>query len=99
MEKFVAIIMAVFAVPLLVGGAYLLSLGGSPYYLIRWHCHANDSIFIVQKTLERLRGLRDIYRCNTNMGALGIWILLVGPSNSLGLPTHLWRADAIPMGL
>lgn len=33
MEKFVAIIMAVFAVPLLVGGAYLLSLGGSPYYL------------------------------------------------------------------
>ncbi|AAZ19087.1 quinoprotein glucose dehydrogenase [Psychrobacter arcticus 273-4] len=33
MEKFVAIIMAVFAAPLLIGGAYLLSLGGSPYYL------------------------------------------------------------------
>ena len=33
MEKLVAIIMAVFAVPLLIGGAYLLSLGGSPYYL------------------------------------------------------------------
>lgn len=33
MEKFVAIIMAVFAVPLLIGGAYLLSLGGSPFYL------------------------------------------------------------------
>ena len=34
MEKFVAIIMAIFAAPLLIGGAYLLSLGGSPYYLI-----------------------------------------------------------------
>ncbi|MEN2751050.1 membrane-bound PQQ-dependent dehydrogenase, glucose/quinate/shikimate family [Psychrobacter sp. FBL11] len=33
MEKFVAIIMALFAAPLLIGGAYLLSLGGSPYYL------------------------------------------------------------------
>lgn len=33
MEKFVAIIMAIFAAPLLLGGAYLLSLGGSPYYL------------------------------------------------------------------
>ena len=33
MEKLVAIIMAVFAVPLIIGGAYLLSLGGSPYYL------------------------------------------------------------------
>ncbi|MBH0006018.1 membrane-bound PQQ-dependent dehydrogenase, glucose/quinate/shikimate family [Psychrobacter sp. SWN149] len=33
MEKFVAIIMAIFAAPLLIGGAYLLSLGGSPYYL------------------------------------------------------------------
>ena len=33
MEKLVAIIMAVFAAPLLIGGAYLLSLGGSPYYL------------------------------------------------------------------
>ncbi len=33
MEKFVAIIMAVFAAPLFIGGAYLLSLGGSPYYL------------------------------------------------------------------
>ncbi|MBA6244860.1 MULTISPECIES: membrane-bound PQQ-dependent dehydrogenase, glucose/quinate/shikimate family [Psychrobacter] len=34
MEKLVAIIMAIFAAPLLIGGAYLLSLGGSPYYLI-----------------------------------------------------------------
>ena len=34
MAKFVAIIMAIFAAPLLIGGAYLLSLGGSPYYLI-----------------------------------------------------------------
>ncbi|WP_379544174.1 membrane-bound PQQ-dependent dehydrogenase, glucose/quinate/shikimate family [Psychrobacter sp. R86515] len=34
MEKFVAIIMAIFAAPLFIGGAYLLSLGGSPYYLI-----------------------------------------------------------------
>ncbi len=34
MEKFVAIIMALFAAPLLIGGAYLLSLGGSPYYVI-----------------------------------------------------------------
>ncbi|MGO1781219.1 MAG: membrane-bound PQQ-dependent dehydrogenase, glucose/quinate/shikimate family [Moraxellaceae bacterium] len=34
MEKFIAIIMAIFAVPLLIGGAYLLSLGGSPYYVI-----------------------------------------------------------------
>ena len=34
MEKFVAIIMALFASPLLIGGAYLLSLGGSPYYVI-----------------------------------------------------------------
>ncbi|WP_201547832.1 membrane-bound PQQ-dependent dehydrogenase, glucose/quinate/shikimate family [Psychrobacter namhaensis] len=34
MEKLVAIIMAVFAAPLLIGGAYLLSLGGSPYYVI-----------------------------------------------------------------
>ena len=34
MEKFVAIIMAIFAIPLLIGGAYLLSLGGSPYYVI-----------------------------------------------------------------
>ena len=33
MEKFVAIIMAVFAAPLLIGGAYLLTLGGSFYYL------------------------------------------------------------------
>ncbi|MBF2718689.1 membrane-bound PQQ-dependent dehydrogenase, glucose/quinate/shikimate family [Psychrobacter sp. NG254] len=33
MEKLVAIIMAIFAAPLLIGGAYLLSLGGSPYYL------------------------------------------------------------------
>ena len=33
MEKLVAIIMAIFAAPLLLGGAYLLSLGGSPYYL------------------------------------------------------------------
>jgi quinoprotein glucose dehydrogenase len=33
MEKLIAIIMAVFAAPLLIGGAYLLSLGGSPYYL------------------------------------------------------------------
>ncbi|MGM8898287.1 MULTISPECIES: membrane-bound PQQ-dependent dehydrogenase, glucose/quinate/shikimate family [unclassified Psychrobacter] len=33
MEKFVALIMALFATPLLIGGAYLLSLGGSPYYL------------------------------------------------------------------
>ncbi|MGM8909608.1 membrane-bound PQQ-dependent dehydrogenase, glucose/quinate/shikimate family [Psychrobacter sp. 1U1] len=33
MEKFVAIIMAIFAAPLLIGGAYLLFLGGSPYYL------------------------------------------------------------------
>ena len=34
MEKFVAIIMALFALPLLIGGGYLLSLGGSPYYVI-----------------------------------------------------------------
>ncbi len=34
MEKSVAIIMALFAAPLLIGGAYLLSLGGSPYYVI-----------------------------------------------------------------
>ncbi|WP_199507940.1 MULTISPECIES: membrane-bound PQQ-dependent dehydrogenase, glucose/quinate/shikimate family [unclassified Psychrobacter] len=34
MEKFVAIIMAIFAAPLLLGGAYLLSLGGSPYYVV-----------------------------------------------------------------
>ena len=34
MEKFVAVLMALFALPLIVGGAYLLSLGGSPYYLI-----------------------------------------------------------------
>ena len=34
MEKFIAIIMAVFAAPLLIGGTYLLSLGGSAYYVI-----------------------------------------------------------------
>ena len=34
MEKLIAIIMAIFAAPLLLGGAYLLSLGGSPYYVV-----------------------------------------------------------------
>ncbi|KAA0939630.1 membrane-bound PQQ-dependent dehydrogenase, glucose/quinate/shikimate family [Psychrobacter sp. ANT_H59] len=62
MEKFVAIIMAVFAAPLVIGGAYLLSLGGSPYYLFAsviilttafllfkkyWSAYALYAIFIV----------------------------------------------------
>ena len=62
MEKFVAIIMAIFAAPLLIGGAYLLSLGGSPYYLFagiamlatafllfkrHWSAYGLYSIFIV----------------------------------------------------
>lgn len=62
MEKFVAIIMAIFALPLLVGGTYLLSLGGSPYYIIagitmlatafllfkrQWSAYGLYTIFIV----------------------------------------------------
>lgn len=34
MEKFIALFMALFALPLLIGGLYLVSLGGSFYYLI-----------------------------------------------------------------
>lgn len=62
MEKFVAILMAIFALPLLFGGIYLLSLGGSPYYLIagiamlatafllfkrQWTAYALYALFII----------------------------------------------------
>lgn len=33
MEKILAVVMALFALPLLIGGIYLLTLGGSPYYI------------------------------------------------------------------
>jgi len=62
MQKFLAILMALFALPLLIGGGYLLSLGGSPYYVIagimmlltawlllkrHWGAYALYSLFII----------------------------------------------------
>lgn len=62
MQKFLAILMALFALPLLIGGAYLLSLGGSPYYVIagivmlltawlllkrQWSAYLLYSVFII----------------------------------------------------
>lgn len=62
MQKFLVIIMSLFALPLAIGGAYLLSLGGSPYYVIagilmlatawlllkrKWLAYALYSAFII----------------------------------------------------
>ena len=62
MQKFLSIIMCLFALPLVIGGGYLLYLGGSPYYVVagvlmlasawlllkrQWLAYALYSIFIV----------------------------------------------------
>ncbi|WP_261868940.1 hypothetical protein [Psychrobacter sp. JCM 18901] len=99
MEKFVAIIMAIFAAPLLIGGAYLLSLGGSPYYLIAGVIILTTAFLLFKKTLECLRVICTIYRSNHGLGALGIWVLLVGTSTSSWLPAYIWFAHATAMGI
>ena len=62
MQKFLSIIMCLFALPLVIGGGYLLYLGGSPYYVVagvlmlasawlllkrQWLAYALYSIFII----------------------------------------------------
>lgn len=62
MQKFLSIIMCLFALPLVIGGGYLLYLGGSPYYVVagvlmlasawlllkrQWLAYALYTIFII----------------------------------------------------
>ncbi|GAF52263.1 LOW QUALITY PROTEIN: glucose dehydrogenase, PQQ-dependent [Psychrobacter sp. JCM 18900] len=70
MEKFVAIIMAIFAAPLLIGGAYLLSLGGSPYYLIAGVIILTTAFFYCSKNTWSAYGLYALFIVATMAWAL-----------------------------